>query len=302
MHVGNYSPSDNTDELIRQWGKTGFGARRISEATDVCEEMISDKDCTVFFGIAGALVPAGMRQIFTDIIRAGWVDAVVTTGANITHDLVEAFGGRHELGSPAADDRKLHGEQLNRIYDVYMPNKVYELLEDSLAKILPKLPKKSYSIREFLLEFGKLVPDESSFVRACADKNIPLFCPALADSGFGMQLEIWGEQNKLDIQALADLKDIRNLAWDSKKAGVIILGGGTPKNYIMQSMQFSDNSAEYAVQITSDRPEYGGLSGCTLSEAISWGKVGEKAKYVDVYCDATVAFPLLVSALRQRLK
>ena len=162
MHVGNYSPSENTDELLRQWEKSAFGARRIADAAKVCEKMISDKDCRVFMGIAGALVPAGMRQIFVDIIRAGWVDVAVTTSANITHDLVEAFGGRHELGSAQTDDKKLYHDNLNRIYDVYMPNKVYGLLEDKLGEILPKLPDKSYSIKEFLYEFGKLIPDENS--------------------------------------------------------------------------------------------------------------------------------------------
>lgn len=302
MHVEHYSPAPSTDELLKQWGKSGFGARRIADAANVCGEMISDTDCTVFLGIAGALVPAGMRQLFVDIIRAGWVDVVVTTGAAITHDLVEAFGGRHELGSAEADDKKLHGKNMNRIYDVNMPNKVYELLEDNLSKILPNLPEKSYSIKEFLFEFGKQVKDENSILRTCADTETPLFSPALADSGFGMQLEVWGEQNKLDIQALKDLQDIRNLAWDSKKAGVILLGGGTPKNYIMQAMQFSPNSASYAVQITTDKVECGGLSGCSLDEAISWGKVAESAKFVDVRCDATVAFPLIISALKQRLK
>lgn len=302
MHVSHYSPAPGTDELLKQWEKSAFGARRIAEATAICEKMVSDKGCTVFLGIAGAMVPAGLRQIFVDIIRAGWVDVVVSTGANITHDLVEAFGGRHTLGSPSADDKKLHQENTNRIYDVFMPNNVYELLEDNLAKILPQIPEKKYGIREFLYELGKRVGDENSFLRACADTNTPIFCPALADSALGMQIEIWGGQNKLDLQALEDFKELRALAWDNKVKGTIVLGGGTPKNYIMQAMQFAPEAPQYAVQITTDSVEPGGLSGCTISEEISWGKVDEEVRSADVRCDATIAFPLIVSALKQRLK
>jgi len=304
MNIDHYSAAgdDTADALIRKFGKSGYGARRLSEAADILEHMISDKDCTVFFGVAGALVPAGLRSVLTQIINSGWVDCIVTTGANITHDLVEAFGGRHTIGSQHADDAKLHHQQINRIYDVFMPNKVYELLEDGLSTLLPKLPKTEYSIQEFLHDFGKLVPDKNSFVRSCADRDIPLFCPALGDCGFGMQLEIWSEQNPLKINLLPDLKTIRNIAWDSKKSGMFLVGGGVPKNHIIQAVQFSPNSSSYAVQITTDHAETGGLSGATLSEAISWGKVGEDAEFVDVICDATLALPMLVSSLKARIK
>ena len=304
MNVNHYSVDgdDTADKIIRKWEKSGYGARRLAEAASVLEHMISDKDCTVFFGLAGAMVPAGLRTVIRQIIDAGWVDCVVTTGANITHDLVEAFGGHHTIGSQHADDKELHQEQTNRIYDVFMPNQVYELLEDSLADLLPKLPKNEYSIQEFLHDFGKLIPDTNSFVRTCSDKNIPLFCPALGDCGFGMQLEIWSEQNPLKINLLSDLKAIRNIAWDSKKSGMFLVGGGVPKNHIIQAVQFSPKEAAYAVQITTDHPHTGGLSGATLSEAISWGKVAEDAELADLICDATIALPLLVSSLKARLK
>jgi len=302
MHVEHYSPSGGTDDLIKQWEKSAFGARRIAEATNICQKMISDKDCKVFMSIAGAMVPAGLRQIFVDMIRAGWVDVVVSTGANITHDLVEAFGGKHIIGSSNTDDKKLHKDNMNRIYDVFMPNNVYELLEDWLGEILSQIPEKKYGIREFLFELGKHVDDKNSFLRACVDTNTPLFCPALVDSALGMQIEIWSEQHKLDIQALEDFKELRALAWDNKVKGTIVLGGGTPKNYIMQAMQFAPEAPQYAVQITTDSVEPGGLSGCTISEEISWGKVDEEVRFADVRCDATIAFPLIVSALKQRLK
>lgn len=285
------------DALLRQFSGSAFNARRLADAADILERMHKDKGCTIFLGIAGALVPAGMRKIFVELVNEKIVDVVVTTGANITHDLVEAFGGKHLLGSPEADDASLHKQNINRIYDVYMPNEVYEKLEKNVKKILSKMPAHKYTIQEFLYEFGKYIGDKNSLVRACSEKNIPLFCPALADCGFGIQTLF--HKKGIEIDALGDLNKMISLSWDAKKAGVIILGGGVPKNFIMQAMQFT-KQADYAIQITMDHPEHGGLSGATLDEAVSWGKISEKSMHADVKCDATIAFPLLVAALKER--
>ena len=286
------------NELIKAYSGSAFNARKLAEATDIVEKMIKDKQCRVFLGVAGALVPAGMRKILVDMIRKGYVDVVVTTGANITHDLVEAIGECHEIGSEKADDRKLHKSRINRIYDVYMPNKVYECLEKEIKKTLGTMPKEKYSIKRFLYEFGKRVDDKDSLMRACADMNVPLFCPGLSDSGFGIQTMF--HRNGIVIDALDDINEMISLTWGAKKSGAIILGGGVPKNFIFQALQFSKD-AEYAVQITMDRPEHGGLSGATLEEAVSWGKIGEKAKHAEVICDVTIALPLMMAAVKERL-
>jgi len=286
------------DALLRQFSGSAFNARRLADAADILEKMHKDKGCTVFLGIAGALVPAGMRQIFVDLVNDGVVDVVVTTGANITHDLVEAFGGEHLLGKAEADDASLHKKNINRIYDVYMPNEVYEKLEKNVKQILAKMPQRKYTIQEFLHEFGKHVEDKGSFVRACSEKGIPLFCPAFSDSGFGVQTLF--HKKGIEIDALGDLNKMISLAWDAKKAGVLLLGGGVPKNFIMQAMQFT-KQADYAIQITMDHPEHGGLSGATLDEAVSWGKISEKSRHADVKCDITIALPLLVAALKERI-
>ena len=289
----------SVNELVNQMTSTGvLGAGRLGKAVNICEEMIKDKSCKVFLGLAGPLVPGGMREIIIDIIENRWVDAVVTTGATLTHDLGEALGYRHYQGSADADDAELHKKGFDRVYEAYMPNKIYEGMEDFIAKNFEKLRKKT-SIREFLWEIGKLTPN-NSILKACFENKIPVFCPAISDSGIGLM--IWGQLAKgkqSETRAFEDLKEIIDIAWTAKKTGVIYFGGGVPKNYIQQAMQFS-KKASYGVQVTMDRPEPGGSSGAGLKEGISWGKLNPKAKFVDLICDATIALPVIYAALKER--
>ncbi len=298
-------PSGEMDALVRDMKSCGFGARRLGEAVDIMEEMIKNDECTVFLGLAGALVPAGMKNLIMDMLD--WADVVVTTGANVTHDLIEAFGGAHIIGDESADDRKLHDEGIDRIFDVFMPNEVYGNLEKGLWKIFDNLPKKEMSSREFLLELGKRMDCEKSWVKKAAEKNVQVFCPAIADSGLGLQVWGWsqgkGREDRFVINTMKDLDEIISIAWNEEKVnGAIIIGGGVPKNFILQAMQFIPTSHKYAVQITMDRPEPGGLSGASLRECISWGKLSKDAKYVDVIADATMVLPFIVSVLKERLR
>ena len=291
----------SVNELVKQMDSAGvLGAGRLGKAVSICEAMIKDKDCKVFLGLAGPLVPAGMREIIIDIIENKWIDVVVTTGATLTHDLGEALGYRHYQGRADAEDAELHKKGFYRIYECYMPNKIYEGMEDFIAENFEKLKEKK-SIMEFLWELGRLTPSKS-ILKACFQNKIPIFCPAISDSGIGLM--VWGQLAKgknIETRAFEDLKDIIDIAWTSKKAGVIYFGGGVPKNYIQQAMQFA-KSASYGVQVTMDRPEPGGSSGAELKEGISWGKLNPKAKFVDLICDATIAMPIIYAALRERIK
>lgn len=279
-------------DLAREMSASGvMGAGRIGKAAELLNEIKKDKKCKLFFGLAGAMVPGGMKNIVIDMLKER-VDVFVTTGANLTHDLVEALGYSHLQGSPDADDTELHHKKIDRIYDSFMPNEVYEGLEDFFIKIFEKLPKEM-NIKEFLWELGRHVKAKNSILRICYEKKIPIFCPAIADSGIGLM--VWGRLaagKKIRIDAFDDLKEIIRIAWDSEKNAVFYVGGGVPKNYIQQAMQFS-KGASYGIQITTDRPEYGGSSGASLKEGISWGKMNERGKFVDVYCDATIALPLI---------
>ncbi len=299
------SRSRDTDEIIRNLRFCGFGARRLAEAVDIIEDMIRDEECTVFLGLAGALVPAGMKDLIADMLD--WADVVVTTGANITHDLVEAFGGKHLVGSEEVDDRRLHDEGMDRIFDVYMPNEVYENLERNLWKIFETMPKEEMSSRRFLFEMGRRIKHRGSWIRKAAEKDVKVFCPAIADSGLGLQIWSWNQgrykDDRFTINTVMDLDEMIGVAWNEEKVnGAIILGGGVPKNFILQAMQFIPSSHKYAVQVTMDRAEPGGLSGASLREGISWGKLSKDARYVDLIADVTVVLPFIVSALKHRLK
>ena len=285
--------------FIQSLGNTGFNAKRLAVACEIYKEMIRDKDCVKFFGLAGAVVPAGMQKVIHDFIEEGFIDILVTTGASLTHDLAETLGFHHLQGEQNikdVNDSELHNQSLNRIYDVYLPNKVYEGIEDFVAQL--KIPNNDMPVSSFLKYLGdNLPPDKQSILKICAEKNIPIFCPAFTDSGLALQLGF--HHQNLNLNHFKDMLTMVNLAWDAKQAGVCIVGGGVPKNFILQSLQFCPNSAQYAIQITMDRPEQGGLSGATLHEAISWGKVNQNAKFSTIISDATIALPLMLWFLKK---
>ncbi|MHC1591913.1 MAG: deoxyhypusine synthase [Candidatus Helarchaeales archaeon] len=297
-------PDMTINELLNEmrYG-AGFGGRQLARAADVYEAMLKDDDATVFCGFAGALIPGGMRQVIIDMIEWGFIDVFVCTGAILTHDLIEAFGFHHYHGSAHVDDRELAKKNLNRIYNVLLPTSAYEELEENIQSILEDVKAESFCSADFLHEFGSRVPNENSILGKCARKDIPVFCPALVDSVFGFQLWMARQGQSKTIDAFNDHKRMLDIAHDSKKRGALIIGGGVPKHFIALAMQVTSKGLDYAVQITMDRPEPGGVSGASLEEAKSWKKVDPTSKHVvDVICDATIALPILVSAMQDRFK
>lgn len=288
-------------ELVEAMQKSGvMGAGKVGDASKIFLDMVNDGDCKVFLGVAGALIPGGMREILIDILESGKVDVFVCTGATLTHDLVEALGFSHFEGHHLMDDVELNKNGYDRMYDSLMPNKVYEIIEKFLDNNIEKFTGKRMNIRGFLWTLGSLV-ENRSILKICYDKKIPIFCPAIADSGIGLM--IWGQLGKgkkIEVDVFDDLKEIIDTAWTSKKNGVIYLGGGTPKNYIQQAMQFS-KGADYGIQITTDRAEPGGSSGAPLKEGISWGKLHKDSKFVDVFCDITIALPLIWGFIKEKI-
>ena len=295
-------------ELVGGMAGMGFGAGKIAEASGIMKKMFSDKECKIFLGVAGAMVPAGMKHIILDLLDD--TDVFVTTGANLTHDLIESFGEKHYLGDNSIDDKKLNKQGIDRIYNVLMKNEVYGKLENFFEENFEKL-KECRDIKEFLWKIGEICPGDSKncILKKCYEKRIPIFCPAIADSGIGLM--IWGRKakeeanikgslekgKKIFIDVFEDMKEIIDIAWQSKKNGVIYIGGGVPKNFIQQALQFS-KGADYGIQITTDRQEPGGSSGAPLKEGISWGKMKTTGEFVDVFCDATIALPLILASCR----
>lgn len=294
-------PNMEITDLIDAFSGCAFGAGKLAKAVDICEKMLLDKDCVKFFGLAGAMVPAGMRQIIADLIRDHYIDILVTTGANLVHDIIESLGLSHYKGTNIVDDTELRRESINRIYDVYIPEHHFSVLEEKLQAIFDRIEKKDLSIRKLLANIGEQIADKNSILRSAYDSGVPIYCPAIQDSILGLQAWLYKEMKTLNVDVFADMRDFIDRCYEAKRAGTIIIGGGVPKNFILQSMLVAPKEFDYAVQLTMDRPEAGGLSGATLEEARSWGKVGAKAQVVTVYSDATITLPIIAAGVRSRL-
>ena len=290
----------SVDELIHALDGCAFGAGRIADAVDIYHEMLSNRS-TSFFGLAGAMVPAGMRAIVADLIRDGYIDVLVTTGANMVHEVVESMGLHHYKGTEQTDDVELKHQEINRIYDVFLPEHHFTDFEEKMQGIFSDIGDKTISIREFMTHIGNNIDDKNSILRTAADMNVPVYCPAIQDSMIGLQAWLYKQMHTLNVDAFADMREIIDICYEAKNPGALLIGGGVPKNYIFQSMLVTHQEFEYAIQLTMDTPETGGLSGATLDEARSWGKVSESARSVTVHSDATITLPLLVAATRSRL-
>jgi deoxyhypusine synthase len=306
-------------ELAEEYGQAGIGANALHEAVDVYAEMLDREDVTVFMGLAGAMVPAGMRRIVADLIRDGGVDALVTTGANLTHDAIEAIGGKHHHGradhpdlSERDHDERLREEGVDRIYNVYLPQEHFTAFESHLREeVFPALEAEGVvSIQRLTAELGRANAavneregvEEGPGIAAAAHANdVPIYCPAIQDSVLGLQAWMYAQTSGFSLDALADMTDLNDRAYEAERTGALVVGGGVPKNFVLQTMLVSPGAYDYAVQLTMDSPSTGGLSGATLDEARSWGKLEPEARNVSVYADATITLPLLIAAARERV-
>lgn len=299
VHQLQIEPGMSIAALVQGMSHCGFGARRLAEAVSIYEAMLSG-DYRKFLTLSGAMVPAGLRNVTSDLIRGGHVDVLVTTGANLVHDIIESFG-HHTLGSPESDDAALRESGCSRIYDVFLQDEEFMGFEELMQRILPD-EQDTISGADLMRHLGSRIQDERSILRSAYDARVPVFCPALPDSMIGLQAWMHTQTKSLNVDAFADIREIVDICYEAEASGIVIVGGGAPKNFALQSMLVTPRSFDLAVQLTTDTPENGGLSGATLSEAISWGKVSAKARYVTVYGDATITFPLMVAAALERLQ
>jgi len=298
LHV---RPKMTVDELVRAMGEAGaYNGGSLARAAEIWEQMLRDKETTKFFGLAGAMVPAGMGGIVSDLIKAGHINVLVSTGANLTHDIIEAIGCKHFHGTAFCNDIELRHDEINRIYDVYLPNDAFEHFEEFMQDVFGKLePGSTISISALLEHIGKNT--KSGILHAAARNNVPVYNPAVQDSMIGLQYWLFSQTNKVTVDAFADMPALMDRCFTTTKAGAMLVGGGVPKNFILQSMLMTPNGFTYAIQLTGDRPDLGGLSGATLDEARSWGKITEDAQAVTVYGDATITLPVLTAAVMERL-
>jgi deoxyhypusine synthase len=289
-------------DFINQLEHSGvLGAGRISHATNLLADSIKDPDTKIFLSLAGPMIPGGLRKIVRDLVNWGYVDLIISSGANLTHDLVESFGGNHYL-STGKDDETLQDSGIGRIADIYTKSNDFEVFEEEIHKIFAKINDNytSISIQKFIYEIGMLIEDENSFIATAARKNVPIFAPGLIDCMIGLQLWIYCQDHDFTISAVEDMAYLSDFVYDSKKVTACMLGGGLPKHYTLAS-NILTGGIDAGIQITMDRSEGGSLSGAPLEEAKSWAKAKKGSNLVTVIGDATVLFPLIVAGALDKI-
>ena len=300
-------------DLVQAFQHTSFQSRNVYKCFEVFRKMLDDPACIIFFGLSGAMIPGGMRRVIRDMIEKRLIDVIVSTGANIFHDLFESFGYRHYVGSEEGDDDALRKHRIVRVYDALMDDHEINQVIHLLSKIPEELEEKVVSSRRYLEVLGRRIKDEGSILKTASRCGVPVFIPALSDSSIGIGLTFLHLRKKtpsegLLIDQIRDSFEVAQLKKMASITGAIYIGGGVPKNYIQQlgpvsELLFQKKSGhQYAFQVTTDDPKWGGLSGCTFEEAKSWGKIEKGSSYAAVYMDATVALPLLVGAILQEGK
>ena len=297
----------SADQMLARMERISFQGRNLATAHRIWQKMLQD-DVTIFLGMAGALSAGGLRMIVAHLIFNRYVDCLVSTGANLYHDLHETRGQHHYVGSPHADDAALAEDRIDRVYDTYASEEEFVSNDNWIADFAAGLEARPYTTREFLHLLGGHLwktTGREGILTAAYRANVPIFCPAIADSSVGMGLS-QARQKKPGtghIDIIGDIVESANLVIRRPRTASVVLGGGTPKNFINQaSVQaefYSDavGGHRYALQIVTDVPHFGGASGSSLEEAQSWGKLATDSARVSVQCDATIALPLLASAL-----
>ncbi|MBN1406478.1 MAG: deoxyhypusine synthase [Calditrichaceae bacterium] len=300
----------NVVPLIDAMGKMAFQARNLNRAAQIFDMMQKDKDAVIFLTLAGSLISAGLKKVVTIMIECNMIDAIVSTGANIVdQDFFEALGFFHYQGSPFSDDNELRELMIDRIYDTYIDEEDLRICDETVANICELLEKRPYSSREFIMNMGKYLDDHSDYAKSREDsivyqaykKGVPIFCPAFSDSSAGFGLihhQYHAKGGKVTIDSAADFLELTKIKIDNKESGIFMIGGGVPKNFVQDIVVASEILEQdapmhkYAVQVTVADERDGGLSGSTLKEASSWGKVQTTYEQM-VYAEATMAMPLI---------
>ena len=301
--------SFDSTPIIDAFGGMAFQARNLSAAAQIYERMLSDPDCSIILCLAGSIFSAGLKLVVLDMVRHNMVDAIVSTGAIVVdQDFFEALGFSHYRGSPAADDEVLRQKMIDRIYDTYIDEEQLRECDMTVAGIADSMDPGPYSSQEFMWEMGKFLegraPEADSVVLESHRKGVPIFVPAFSDCSAGLGLVYHqfqrGDGPRVTIDSAKDFLDLTRIKIAAKETGLVMVGGGVPKNFAQDISVAADilgsdaGMHKYAIQITVADVRDGGLSGSTLKEAHSWGKVDDKYEQM-VFSEATIALPLLVS-------
>jgi deoxyhypusine synthase len=301
----------NVVPMVDAMSTMAFQARTLSRASSIFNMMQEDKDCAVFFTMAGSLISAGLKHVVVDMIKENMIDAIVSTGANIVdQDFFEALGFKHYIGTQfGVDDQELRTLMIDRIYDTFIDEEDLRICDDVIAQICNSLEHRPYSSREFIREMGRFLDEnekyaefrEGSIVWNCYKKGVPIFVPAFSDcsAGFGLVSHQWhNPTSHMSMDSAKDFLEITKVKLANPTSGLFMIGGGVPKNFVQDivvACDILDKEADmhkYAVQVTVADERDGALSGSTLKEACSWGKVDTVHEQM-VWCEATIALPLI---------
>ena len=300
--------SFDSRKIISSMKKMSFVSRETANAAGIYNEMLNDKDCTIFLTLAGSTSAAGCMNIYKDMVKYNMVDAIVATGASIVDmDFFEALGFKHYQGSQFQDDTELRKNYIDRIYDTYIDEEELQICDKKICEIADNLEPRSYTSREFIHEMGKYLKKNSikkdSLIETAYDNHVPIFCPAFTDSSAGFGLVIHQEKNPkkhITIDSIKEFRELTEIKIQSKGSGLFMIGGGVPKNFIQDTVICAEllgkevDMHKYAVQITVADSRDGACSSSTLKEASSWGKV-DVTKEQMVFAEATSVLPLIAS-------
>jgi len=298
----------NVVSLVDAMQHTAFQARNLARAAHIYQQMLADQECTIILCLAGSLVSAGMKQIIVDLIKNRMIDVIVSTGANIVdQDFFEALGFCHYQGSPQLNDNELRELAIDRIYDTLINEEELRICDNTILEIANGLKPGAYSSREFIAAMANYLiahrQGENSIVRQAYEHQVPIFVPAFSDCSAGFGLVMHQQQHPdrhVQIDSVKDFRELTQLKIHSQQTGLLMLSGGVPKNFAQdivvaaEMLQENVPMHKYAIQITVADERDGALSGSTLKEACSWGKVDTTYEQM-VYCEATIAFPLLAA-------
>jgi deoxyhypusine synthase len=299
-------------DLVEAYKDSSIQSRALATCAIAYEKALKDKSRpTVILGLAGPLVAAGLRKVIADMIKFGIVDAIVTIGAIPYQDFYQARGYNHYKCSPRCDDLALREVFVDRIYDTLVDEDKFRETDEYIGDIAGELEPRGYSSREFMEILGKAIDDEDSILYNAAKYGVPVFVPALNDSSIGIGLtglyykKRMADEPFMRIDPIRDNWELTQLKIHSEKTAVIYIGGGVPKNYIQQTevicetLGHDKGGHHYAIQITQDAPQWGGLSGCTFEEAQSWGKINRDANKSVAYVEASIGLSLMVGYILQ---
>ncbi|MEM2711340.1 MAG: deoxyhypusine synthase [Candidatus Bathyarchaeia archaeon] len=293
----------SVDNIVRQMGASGgFTAKHIAVGVEILEEMVKDSTSVNFLSFPACILATGTRGVIREIIKRRLFHVIVTTCGTLDHDIARCYKPYYH-GSFQMDDRELHERGINRIGNILVPNESYgEIIERKMAEFLTDIiaeGKYELATYELCWEIGKRL-DESSILYWCWRNNIPVIIPGIMDGAVGYQIWQFSQDHPIEINIFKDEKLLSDIVWQSKRTGALIIGGGISKHHVLWWNQFK-NGLDYAVYITTAAEYDGSLSGARPREAISWGKINEKAKTITIEADATVVLPLMIAALIDRL-